>query len=488
MTKLPKQLKPKRTVNRWHRIACYLPEPLVNELAILKDSDFFVDDQEYWRCIRILSIINSKYTKNDLDFNSYVDLPRDYISKVVSRDGMKMWTRLKTKTNIIETHKSNYYKTSCYKFRFSSKYIQGTHVRVEYRATKRKTTPFEKQVINVMKESGLAMPISIDEFVANKIPSAILSVKKRIDYSGKIGERKYKPRKGNKHVIKGSIFNFIYGKVDRRLKAEKSKLEKIRDKIWRATRNKTNNRLDSNFTNLDSKLHQYIIIKNVATKSIDLSNSQFVLFANIIYSIKYNDTTLYSSFNIPLLNEFMAYCNMCSMSDILLADDVTMFCESAFNGTLYTDLANTLGIDISLDHNTRRKKAKTIAFELFFGSEEHGDSDNKKLIKEVYPNIVEIIDGFKKINTAADKLEYKKDVKLFRSLNKGRGYFQTGYTYFSVMLQQFESRIFIDEIYKPLLDDGQLILSMHDSFIFQEDYEFDTTVFDKYLPYGYDLK
>ncbi|MDA9182535.1 hypothetical protein N9O51_05020 [Saprospiraceae bacterium] len=485
MTRLPKKLQTTRIVNRWHKTACYLPEPLANKLAILSDSDFFIDDREYWRAIKILDRLYKKYTIYDIDSLEYLPMPSNYIKKIVSSDGLAMWSKLK-KTDLIEVHPSNYSTTkyTCFRYRIRPNLMEGLPQRMIYQKTNKRLSKFENKVLKILKKSSLALPQTIEEMVEAKRAKTIVSINYRINEENKT----YKPSKGRSYKIKMPISKFIEIKVNGELKAFRTKLENIIYANWRVSRNSTNARLDSNYTNLDAYLHQYITIQNNKTKSIDLCNSQFTLFANILYSIRYNNTILYSSSNLSLLNEFYSYCKMFTMSEVLLAEDVTRFCESAFNGTLYTDIANTIDIDTSLDHETRRKKAKTIAFELFFGSSSFGDSENKKSIKSAYPNVVDIIDGFKASKTAIDKVKYYEDAYLFKSLNKGKGFLQTGYRYFSVMLQQLESRIFIDEIYKPLLDDGQLILSMHDSFIFQEDYEFDITVFDKYLPYGYDLK
>jgi len=484
MTRLPKKLKTTRTVNRWHKTACYIPEPLANKLAILNDSDFFIDDREYWRCIKILLRLYAKYAIDEIDLYEYLPMPSKYIADVLSRDGMNMWSRLKNETSVIQVHNSNYStsKNKCCRYRINPLLTKGSTIRFNYKATKRRHTKFENQVISILKKSTLVFPSTITELVEAKRAKNTASVNSRIK------NNIYKPLKGKSYKIRMPIPEFTSNMINKRLNNYRKKLENILHGNWRASRNKTNSRLDTNYTNLDSNLHQYISIRNKATRSIDLSNSQFTLFANILYCIRNIDTTLYTSFNISLLNEFITYCKMLCKSGILLADDVTKFCESSFKGTLYTDIANAVGMHPSLDHETRRKKAKTIAFELFFGSERFGDSENKRLISHAYPNIVKIIDGFKARKTAIDQEKYYEDEYTFKDMNDGQGYLQTGYKYFSVMLQQLESRIFIDEIYKPLLDDGKLILSMHDSFIFQEDYEFDITVFDKYLPFGYDLK
>lgn len=99
------------------------------------------------------------------------------------------------------------------------------------------------------------------------------------------------------------------------------------------------------------------------------------------------------------------------------------------NGRLYEYFAEQFNIE--------RSEAKLIMFEVFFTSHRHSSPYTDKF-KELFPTVSNWI------------YEYKKNF---------------GKNALSVKLQSIESHIFIDQIYKPLLEKGIPVFTKHDSVI-----------------------
>lgn len=151
----------------------------------------------------------------------------------------------------------------------------------------------------------------------------------------------------------------------------KNVIEAIKDpKTIYAKRNDTNRRLDTNFTNLPSKLLEEIYLQNDILE-IDSVNSQPALLAYILET------------------------------EGVVGDDVDVFIETAYNGCFYEYLSNKLGVD--------RSRAKNITFEVLFSSSRI-NSDDKALFQATFPIVWEYIKHIK--TSAGDKDELS--VKLQR--------------------------------------------------------------------------
>jgi hypothetical protein len=110
-----------------------------------------------------------------------------------------------------------------------------------------------------------------------------------------------------------------------------------------ASRNKTNNRLDTNFTGLASDLYEIILVENNMVE-IDAVNSQPALLAYQLEQSNVNDEG---------------------------------FINDAYSGQLYEKLSDSM-VDCSRD------MAKIATFEVLFSSERL-NSRNKRFFKELYP-------------------------------------------------------------------------------------------------------
>lgn len=122
-----------------------------------------------------------------------------------------------------------------------------------------------------------------------------------------------------------------------------------------ASRNSTNNRLDTNLTNMAKVLTDEICKKNNLIQ-FDLCNSQFAILSDLL-------------------------------EDNLYTEDFEIFKIQSYNGTLYEYIMEKLNIE-------KRKTAKTMMFELMF-SKETFNSPLKKELKKIFPSVVKTVDNYK---------------------------------------------------------------------------------------------
>ena len=212
-------------------------------------------------------------------------------------------------------------------------------------------------------------------------------------------------------------------------------------------RNKTNNRLDTNLTNLKSELKQFIFGDYV---SIDLKNSQPFFLGQLIKSIIINHDNkqqiplCYYLFNDNLVKTF----GIKRIKEILKSHQINKkaflvnlkkFNDSVISGNLYDNFVN------SYTGVIERAEVKKIMFKVMFSKNEMHDNykvfkpyeKEKKVFESVYPFISESI----------TMLKTKDHVLL------------------PVFLQKLESYIFIDCIAKELVSSGIAPLTVHDSLI-----------------------
>ena len=249
-----------------------------------------------------------------------------------------------------------------------------------------------------------------------------------------------------------------------------------------AKRNSTNKRLDSNITAFPTMLLGHISIDGQSLVSIDLSNSQMVILANIIEQnhLNFNSTTnvtitlddlIFQGFisltTIPDTSSNTQYYSftrpnqwntqhqtipgaltfMCAKPETKEASegeentliwhnmesfpaDLRLFLELTKTGKIYDFIKDKLNM-------STRAAAKTLAFEIFFAKHRyHGYA--KRQLKIIFPTLIKIIDDYKKA---------KGDNQL------------------AIMLQERESAIFIDRIMPRLMTKGYKVLSKHDSIL-----------------------
>lgn len=156
---------------------------------------------------------------------------------------------------------------------------------------------------------------------------------------------------GNKFYI-ACLDYFIEWKKQKTMAAYMDSLYRVATKQLNHNRNKANNRLDTNFTNMPNLLFRTICEDNKLVQ-IDLSNSQFAILSHI----------LKGKVNCP---EFRYH---------------------AERGTLYDDVAER--------RNIPRKQAKIGFFETLFSSDKY-TSPEKKELESLYPEVMKWISDYKK--------------------------------------------------------------------------------------------
>ena len=202
-----------------------------------------------------------------------------------------------------------------------------------------------------------------------------------------------------------------------RMSAYLSALLAIKNNDLRASRNKKNNRLDTNFTNLLSELVDTVCERNNLVQK-DLKNSQFVILANYLKNSKGLDTP-----------------------------DFNKFYNLATSGKLYEKIADKTGID--------RKEAKTLMFNILF-NKINAKIEHKELMYNMFPTLMGYIDRFKKRHTYRgfsvflQKLESKMFIdNLYESIYEATGFVLTKHD--SLIVRKEHERIvdrIIEEYFK----------------------------------------
>lgn len=239
-------------------------------------------------------------------------------------------------------------------------------------------------------------------------------------------------------------------------------VEGFRNKDFRYfKRNKTNNRLDSNLSNLPKSLRQFLFFPSLM--SIDLKNSQpFILFLFISSLLKpttqKNKPLCYEIKNSKTLQPFGKWV----INDILktrqnneklLNDEISCLYDWTVNGVFYENFKDYYNDDNSCSNANNKTKisrsdAKDIMFNVLFSKNFDYKNNHyyvpyekhKKIFAEIFPLISEII----------FKLKSKDHANLPNILSK------------------IESYIFIDNIAKNLYEAGITPLTIHDSVIIPE--------------------
>ena len=146
-------------------------------------------------------------------------------------------------------------------------------------------------------------------------------------------------------------------------------------KYFHASRNDTNNRLDTNLTNFPSILLE-VIKEDNGLVEIDLCNSQFAIFSHLI-------------------------------PEDVVGEDVELFKQLSSECGLYPYLQEKMALHT-------RKEAKTVCFEVCFSSHKN-HSQYVTEMRQLFPNVMRWVDGFKEkhgYNQFAILLQ-KKEAEIF---------------------------------------------------------------------------
>lgn len=153
-------------------------------------------------------------------------------------------------------------------------------------------------------------------------------------------------------------YEFILRKKQSMFQAYQDAINKLSYKKFYGKRNSTNNRLDTNLTNMAKILTNEVCLENKLIQ-FDLCNAQFSILSK-------------------------------ELEDKLFTGDFKQFKEHSYNGTLYEYIMQELFLE-------SRYEAKKMMFELMFSKEDY-KSPLKAKLKTLFPSVVEYVDSYKKEN------------------------------------------------------------------------------------------
>jgi len=328
----------------------------------------------------------------------------------------------------------------------------------------------------------------------------------------------YTWRKRTRYTLQANfqINNFIRDRVQDLYGVYYRQLEKLLHIEQRANincnRNQTNGRLDHNLTNYKSDFLHFTKLDKEKLVGIDLKNSQFTIFANLIDQIindLKDENSSKSSNNIetsaprdnphklrlriskktttqPLICHIKKnYPNILTIPPYPQLwptfeetncrsnnySDIFLFLEAARSGKFYELVAKRLfnidpGVGTEKITKEQREHAKKAMFEIFFDTYT-SKSKTKDLLAKEFPVLLGLVDGFKKyLYDNHFKDAYKAGKEAFKKKYGARARpSKVASNFFPILLQSIESEIFVDGILKKLLKQGFRVLSKHDSIL-----------------------
>jgi len=212
-------------------------------------------------------------------------------------------------------------------------------------------------------------------------------------------------------------------------------------------RNKTNNRLDTNLTNLKKDLRNFLIGDFV---QIDLKNSQPLLLSILIKQLLNTNTILMFQKIKKNIIQNIGIKSFNTLSKIRKNQDFSKnanYClyDWTISGQFYERMEK------EFNYKFCRNEIKELMFKVLFSK---NLCRNEKAVFEPYKKEKEL---FAKI------FPYEYEViKLLKEKN---------HEYLSILLQKIESNIFIDTIAPRLVENGIIPLTIHDSVIVEVEHK-----------------
>ena len=241
-----------------------------------------------------------------------------------------------------------------------------------------------------------------------------------------------------------------------------------------AHRNETNMRLDSNITNMPSVLLNQVWWNKQRIVEIDLCNSQILILSTILsYCIKNyfnNKKIIYKKWGV--VDKKIIYKKSKKNTQphptphpppymlltFLHLEQEGHDLKSSFTRELRQILTNSetgVFFDKKNIYDKNRENFKKGVFRVLFGDPKYRGIEVKNLEKQ-YPNLVLFTRELKNIFIQEFKREGSVD------------YRRDGSRQLALILQKFESKVFIDIILKNLYDKNIKALSKHDSIVCRE--------------------
>jgi hypothetical protein len=370
-------------------------------------------------------IRNGSIRRNRNNWNNYIDIPRDYFRDII-KDSVYFYTALNIlkEENIIECDEK-YSKDGgkALGFRINKDYIS---LLINVELTNKSISG------NIIKNRNKRYLETPKELIKNRdyfYNNFNLDYDKAIEWVNNWfnDELYYLNINFNSYLCGRKIQN----EYDREFKTltikncyYMSQIENIRDRELYFNRNKTNDRLDTNLTNLKGELKKFITIPNLT--QVDLSNSQpYILYLTIL---NYYYTYVGGKFKN----------NTNNIIDIN-KEELEMYGEWVSSGQYYENFMNYnfLPHKYSINiNNLNRNLIKEIMFKVFY-SENYLYPELKDIFKSIFPTIYNWI------------YEYKKE----------------NYKSLSIQMQKIESEMCIDIISQELDKLNINYLTIHDAWL-----------------------
>jgi len=393
--------------------------------------------------------------------NTYFPLASKYKQLMVrDRNDYKYVTLLQNHAFIVDKYSK--VRKRCNYLKMKNEFAESPLVKIEYkvRSIKRKN---EKTSEICLKLKNLCEGLKIDfegyEGVEGLVESMNSSIKKKVDENIEIKNNEvfYKGiKRGEINELEGVKSKY----TDLTIKYHKSILYKlVNGNLAPPSRNATNARLDYILTSLPKEYLTQIRYNNEEFVEMDMASSQPMFFSNLIRGkaigmvdnkMIYKDVYSLCMY-IPILfseNEKLA-----------IPEDLERFMNQAFSGTLYDNVPG---------FNSRDEFKKALMRCFFDTPKAFETSQYYQALNEIYPSLIKLI---KEIKTYLSKYYYTlpnvgtpKKKKVIVNDKKISPY-KAGSNEFAIILQSFESEVFIDQILKSLYELNIPVFPKHDSFL-----------------------
>lgn len=401
----------------WITDYCSLPTSMYSKLqeGILYDSSGNTNkekEKEFNKALYLMQTIFNSYDRDDVPYNEYLELPHNYFQKVITTTYSKLIVKL-LDLEIIERNDC-YSSTAnqCYKYRIPDEHLVGDFKIYEYKITLRENNKYSKSINtnffkskndvyrklkNNIKKISLTDGESIDSIIEKESPGIIKDIENRIDPIKKT----YKNKEGKIIPIKGDPQEFLNSKLKTTLANHEMYLKKLLFCDLVSSRNTTNYRLDYVLTQLSKRYRKYLRFgsKRYKLLELDMNNSQFVDFANLIYSILFKHQI--SKFQI----ERDEYSNLHQIK--ILEKSIKLSIDYLIENKIIPS------IDEFLNEANTNEKVELLKYKIKDIS-----------YKVLYALVIENIEYFKDYNVSSDI--YNSNIYYYNSDYK---YINTNYTY-----------------------------------------------------------
>lgn len=503
------------------------------------------DRREAERLTRLTKYILGKYIADGIDFDSPIEISKTHFSNQVGSHYLRDLQILRSAdVNVVKSDDryvapltdrktgEQLAKGQCKRYQLNRDLVFSDPELVTYNETAKKlfdSSPIVRETVNLLARLTVTIDARnlkrvVTELVTrqyildrckinDQIPGGNYQIKgtkqiRSLAYILELAKRTHKSAiLYRDRVYLADAGQWISDKVDQTRLIYLDSLVKLKNIRQRPNiyckRNDTNQRLDTNLTNLKSEFIKYLRLDGERLVSIDLCNSQFTILARLIevgqlyaqsLDNKYfGKEKVKDNFNIsetfaaakgpsdrslvfyggkqgepPLasyqhLMETISIINVNHFSqktgektDIIdyKPTDLELFKKSTRQGTFYEDFQQILK-DQGQDYT--RAEIKRMMFLLLFSARGYNPPE-KRLLAKHFPNLVLFANEFKRLMSGfyeGDGLEPNQ------AKDKGNAAL-------AVTLQRIESRIFVDNILARLLSSGYRVFSKHDSILCKE--------------------